>query len=141
MIAPPRRLARSLLGCVLTAAVLLTGNHAAATPASRDETRRHFQLAARTAGATVWAERCSPTFSTRSSAAVRTASRVRTLPQPDAADLSALMSALRRSDFVASGVRIVETAEGPMLELAGRRPGAPMTYFMLCNAAIRTSYE
>lgn len=134
----PRRLARAGLGAVLAAALLM-GQAATATPAGGAP--RQFQLAARTADATVWAEDCSPNFRPRNSATLHASSRARTLPQPDAADLSALMSALRRSDFVASGVRIVETDDGPMLELAQRRPGAPVTYFMICNATIRTSYE
>jgi hypothetical protein len=38
-------------------------------------------------------------------------------------------------------VQVVETADGPLLKVAGRRPGAPDTYFELCDVAIRTAYD
>jgi len=139
--APTRRLTRNGMGVVLAAGALLAGTAAAAAPAPRDEAPRQFHLAAQTASASIWAERCTPVFRARGRSAVRAARHDWTLPRPDPDDLSALMAALRRSDFETSGVRVVETGDGPMLKLAGRRPGAPDTYFMLCNAAIHTAYE
>lgn len=136
-----RHVARRGLVGLTSAAALLTGLQAAAAAPGTDALPRHFELVAQSEGTTIWSERCVPAFKSRRSAAPRAVSVAPTGPQPDPDDLSVLGSALRRGDFLTSGVHVVETAAGPMLRLAGRHAGARDTYFMICDAAIRTSYD
>jgi hypothetical protein len=114
---------------VLTAIVVAAAARAAADPP------RSLQLTAQTGtGVTVWSERCSEVAHP---ADAIDASR----PQPDPLVLGALAAALRDGDLRSRGVQVVETADGPLLKVAGQRPGAPDTYFELCDVAIRTAYD
>jgi len=131
-----RRLARALAAVLTTAALTATSvTLAAGMP-------RAFQLAAQTStGVTVWAESCVAASRTLDATGARQSRAGQPAPQPHPQALAALVAALHHGDFQARGVHVVETAAVPMTRFAGQRPGAPGTYFELCDVAIRTAYE
>lgn len=125
-----RGLRHAALGvCVLAATTFTTAAAAAA------ELRHNLRPGAQTdSGVTIWSERCPAEGRAADAVDARQ-------PQPDPQVLATLAAALRDGDLGRRGVQVVETAEGPMLRVAGRRPGDPDTYFELCDVAIRTVYE
>lgn len=135
---------RLALACftALAAASLLAGVPAAT--AAQDAVPREFHLAGQTAGVSIWAERCSPTYGARGGAAFVRATPVawaQPQPQPDPGALAAIERALRHGDFTTSGVRVVESDDGPVLALAGAHAGTRDDHFKLCNVHLRTSYD
>ena len=105
---------------MLAAATFTTAAAAAA------ELPRNLRPSAQTgSGVTIWSERC---LAQGPSADAVDASDARQ-PQPDPHVLATLAAALRDGDLRRRGVQVVETAGGPMLRVAGRRPGESDTYF------------
>jgi hypothetical protein len=123
------------LVAILLAAVPMAAAPAPPGPAAQAEAVPVFHLAGQTrTGGTIWAEACG-------TAALRATPAAGSQPRPDTVVVAALMAALRRGDFETTGVRVVETDDGPLLRHAGTRPGEPGTYFRICHVALHTSYD
>jgi len=130
--------------CFIALAVgtLPAGALAAAVEAVHVPVPREFDLAAQTSGVAIWAERCAPHVRPHDRPVVfRGTPAAWAQPQPDPAALAALEKALRHGEFQTSGVRVVETDDGPMLQVAGTHPGGRDHQFRLCNVFLRTSYD
>lgn len=135
------RLARACF-IALAANALPAGALAAAAETAHVPVPREFDLAAQASGVSIWAERCGPHVRPHDRPAVFHASPAAwAQPQPDPAALAALEKALRHGEFQTSGVRVVETDDGPMLAVAGTHPGGRDYQFRLCNVLLRTPYD